>query len=214
MGQQTKLFNQWLCTNKSYIYMVGQSTIKKGEMMSSTMKIEQSKSQGKWFDALCTAMKFYESLSSGAVSRRTPDTQKFLNHQISRLLTEYQDIALCRGSENNFNVLLGVALDYCTTIQNLDLLFKTLYPKFRTFIKEGQNQFLANLEPYVLTGKITVLPPNVLHDFFEYYLKQQNLNANRLQIVEQIILRLEVDKMDIIQITKLCQRYALFTSLC
>ena len=101
-------------------------------------------------------------LRSGAVSNRgNKQTQMHMYH-ISQLLVEYEDIALAlrpsSSSEVDLVMLAGVALDYCSSIGNYNLLFSQLYPKFKAFRNDGKDIFLRLLEPYILTRKLSYLP--------------------------------------------------------
>jgi len=199
-----------------YVYLLGRTKLEAGKMMSWEDRIGNLKKEGKWLLALCTAMKFYETLRSGAVSNRgNKQTQMHMYH-ISQLLVEYEDIALAlrpsSSSEVDLVMLAGVALDYCSSIGNYNLLFSQLYPKFKAFRNDGKDIFLRLLEPYILTRKLSYLPVPVMQDLFDYY--RTSKSDARIQIMEQCILRLNVEKMDMIQVTKLCHKYALFTALC
>jgi len=69
--------------------------------------------------------------------------------------------------KSHYQMLGRICVEYCVTIQRTDLLFTEIFQRF----KESQRTeiFCELLEPYILNGKLSVVSPEVLGDFVQYY---------------------------------------------
>ena len=92
------------------------------------------------------------------------------------------------------------------TIQRTDLLFTEIFQRF----KESQRTeiFCELLVPYILNGKLSVVSPEVLGDFVQYYQKQ-----GKLMIVEQCIMHLDVTMLDFDSVIRHCRGHGLHSAL-
>ncbi|KAH7076344.1 Golgi CORVET complex core vacuolar protein 8-domain-containing protein [Paraphoma chrysanthemicola] len=109
-----------------------------------------------------------------------------------------RDVRLKELAEVCFAALLGM--------KELDFLFEDVYDAFED--GSAEKAFFETLEPYILDGEITAMPPNVLKDLITFY-----ASANRGSRLEEMICRLSTDTLDINQVTMLCQQYVLYDAL-
>tara|TARA_R110002003_G_scaffold176_5_gene14326 strand:- start:1486 stop:5244 length:3759 start_codon:yes stop_codon:yes gene_type:complete len=108
--------------------------------------------------------------------------------------------------ETRLKELAEVCFTGLLSMKELDFLFEDVYDAF----EEGsaEKAFFETLEPYILDGEITAVPPNVLKDLITFY-----ASANRGSRLEEMICRLSTDTLDINQVTMLCQQYLLYDAL-
>lgn len=92
------------------------------------------------------------------------------------------------------------------SMKELDFLFEEVYDAFED--ASAEKPFFETLEPYILDGAVTAMPPNVLKDLITFY-----ASANRGTRLEEMICRLSTDTIDINQVTTLCQQYVLYDAL-
>ena len=81
-------------------------------------------------------------------------------------------------------VIGGCAMEYCTAIERMDLIFTDIYAKFLGL--QATDVLCELLEPYILHGLISALEPAVQVRFLNYYLA----DSSRLPQLEQCILHL------------------------
>jgi hypothetical protein len=108
--------------------------------------------------------------------------------------------------ETRLKELAEVCFTALHSMKELDFLFEDVYDAFED--GSAERPFFETLEPYILDGEITAVPPNVLKDCISFY-----ASANRGSRLEEMICRLSTDTMDINQVTMLCQQYVLYDAL-
>lgn len=108
--------------------------------------------------------------------------------------------------ETRLKELAEVCFTALLSMKELDFLFEDVYDAFED--GSAEKPFFETLEPYILDGEITDVPPNVLKDLISFY-----ASANRGSRLEEMICRLSTDTMDINQVTMLCQQYVLYDAL-
>ncbi|KAF2026009.1 hypothetical protein EK21DRAFT_75085 [Setomelanomma holmii] len=108
--------------------------------------------------------------------------------------------------ETRLKELAEVCFTGLLGMKELDFLFEDVYDAFED--GSAEKAFFETLEPYILDGEITAMPPNVLKDLITFY-----ASANRGSRLEEMICRLSTDTLDINQVTMLCQQYVLYDAL-
>ncbi|KAI8939844.1 hypothetical protein NX059_003581 [Plenodomus lindquistii] len=108
--------------------------------------------------------------------------------------------------EQRFEELAKVVFTALYAMKELDFLFEDVFDAFEE--ASAEKAFFETLEPYILDGEITDVPPNVLKELITFY-----ASANRATRLEEMICLLNTDTMDINQVTMLCQQYVLYDAL-
>jgi hypothetical protein len=100
------------------------------------------------------------------------------------------------------------AIEFCISIESLDLLFIEL---FDVFIDQGgpanMKLFMDNLEPFILNKEIKSIPSSILGKMMGYY-----LNAKSPQVLERIVLNLEPECIDPRYVLPACEEHNLLTT--
>ena len=99
--------------------------------------------------------------------------------------------------------LAEVCVIACDSMDNHDFLFEEVF----TFYEDNGREsiFLDVLEPYIVGGKITSLPPTAVKALIEHYVTNHSPSS-----LEEIICQLNPLTMDIEQVTRLCRAYNLY----
>ncbi|SPO02353.1 related to VPS8 - vacuolar sorting protein, 134 kD [Cephalotrichum gorgonifer] len=94
----------------------------------------------------------------------------------------------------------------CQSIDNTDFIFDDMYEWFEEGGSEGV--FLEALEPYILDGSITIVPPTVIKAMVSHYVAQGW--ESRL---EEMICHMNTATLDLDQVTALCKEHGLYDAL-
>ncbi|KAF3927416.1 hypothetical protein ABW21_db0206341 [Orbilia brochopaga] len=94
----------------------------------------------------------------------------------------------------------------CMSMGTVDFLFDTAFEAFEEGSAEGI--FLETLEPLILSGELTQLPPTVVKSLITHY-TSLSLDSR----LEEIICHLDPRTMDIHQVTSLCKEHSLYDAL-
>lgn len=94
----------------------------------------------------------------------------------------------------------------CLSIDNTDFLFEDMYEWYEGAGLEGI--FLETLEPYILEGTVTIVPPMVVKDLVSHFVSKGW--ESRL---EEMICHMETMTLDLDQITLLCKQHSLYDAL-
>lgn len=129
-----------------------------------------------------------------------PETVE-LRKQTSQDVGQRVDLA-----QSHYQMLCGVACEFCLSTRRLDLLFG---PIFRKFQSVGYSKvFLDVLEPYVLNDKLKYIAPEVMALFVEHC-----KSSNGLDTVERCLLHMDCTIIDFDSILVLLRRHDMFTAL-
>ncbi|CAK4068105.1 unnamed protein product [Aphanomyces euteiches] len=131
--------------------------------------------------------------------------------RMADLLMDYVRLAMGHAPTSSLNLshfqmLAGVAIEYCASTNRTDLLFAEIFKRFQE--AEKADIFVGLLAPYILHDQLHVLSPAVLEAFVTYY-----LNKNQLDVVEKSLLHLNVKELDFQLVTNLCHTHRLYTAL-
>ncbi|KAK4231171.1 putative vacuolar protein sorting-associated protein 8 [Podospora fimiseda] len=94
----------------------------------------------------------------------------------------------------------------CQSVGDEDFVFDEMYEFYEDAGVEGT--FLETLEPYILDGSITAVPPVVVKAMVTYFVAKGL--ENRL---EELICHMDTATLDLDQITSLCKQHRLYEAL-
>ena len=149
--------------------------------------IDQTMMEGKWLDALAMSIHSNHSMSYSHSNRTRGNGLLPVEHHIKK----YIDLSLTalKSSKNevsareksNIALVAGVSIDFCIHAKRLDVLFTDIYDQHIAW--NLQTVFFEALEPYILSGKITDLPENILKDWCGNYSRLSRFAALERNIV-------------------------------
>eukprot|EP00736_Rhodelphis_marinus_P006372 Rmarinus@m.27921 len=224
-GSPELAFYQAFHSCSDTLYVVGLESLYVAPLMTFKQRIDVLVDKGEWLSAMALTLDFYHGHGLNAIAsdmRPGAAAREVASQKLVELLTVYINLSMASAkaalgaasvvgvktddAATPFKTLAALAIDYCVTINRLDLLFYDLHAKFREGGQEAA--FLTQLEPYILHDKLTHLAPEVMQSFVNYY--QEN---NWLARVEQCILKMNIPSLDFQQVVKLCRKHHLYSAL-
>jgi hypothetical protein len=107
-----------------------------------------------------------------------------------------------------WSLVASICIDYCVTINRTELLFGEVFDCFMRLGGHRLAGFLEQLEPYVLNGRLRLLPPIVMKSFVDHY-----NDSGHLSSVERCLLKLDLRHLDVDSAVKTCLRHHLYSAL-
>jgi len=108
--------------------------------------------------------------------------------------------------ETRLRELATVCFEACITMQETEHLFGNVYDIFEE--ADEEDIFTSTLEPLVLDGEVTSIPPEVVKSMVAYFISE-----NQAARLEELLCRLDPLSFDLDQITMLCRQHSLFDAL-
>ncbi|ETV92353.1 hypothetical protein H310_13253 [Aphanomyces invadans] len=131
--------------------------------------------------------------------------------RMADLLMDYVRLAMGHAPStslnlSHFQMLAGVAIEYCASTNRTDLLFAEIFKRFQEADKA--EIFVSLLAPYILHDQLHVLSAAVLDVFVSYCLK-----TNQMDTVEKALLHMHVNELDFDKVIAVCHTHHLYTAL-
>ena len=174
--------------------------------------------KGQWLEALALVL---ENV------RRSPNLLQLCGAEVDRYIFRYAELSVKHSgpssvaaassmvnamivvnaaqNKNHFHLVAGVCIEYCVACSRLDLLFSRVYYIFKSV--QRHYIFLESLEPFILSGDISSLPPTLIAEFCE-----SALRLNRLPSIERCVPYFEIAHLDINFITKFLYENRMYSS--
>lgn len=114
--------------------------------------------------------------------------------------------ALEAADDEHMRQLAETCFTSCLSIDNTDFLFEDMYEWYEEAELEGI--FLETLEPYILEGTVTIVPPAVVKDLVTHF-----VGKGWESRLEEMICHMETMTLDLDQITLLCKQHSLYDAL-
>ncbi|KAI5366198.1 Putative vacuolar protein sorting-associated protein Vps41/Vps8 [Septoria linicola] len=108
--------------------------------------------------------------------------------------------------DSRLKELAEVCFEACVTMKELDYLCSTVFDTFEE--SHEASVFIATLEPYILDGELTTLPPAVVTAAVSHFISE-----NEAARLEELLIRLEPHSFDLDQVTMLCRQHSLYDAL-
>lgn len=102
--------------------------------------------------------------------------------------------------------LADVCFDACINMHETDYLFGSVFEIFEE--AEEEAVFVLTLEPYVLDGGVSRLPPEVVKSVVAHFISE-----NQAARLEDLLCRLDPLSFDLDEITMLCRQHSLYDAL-
>ncbi|KAL5629630.1 hypothetical protein BROUX41_001236 [Berkeleyomyces rouxiae] len=109
-------------------------------------------------------------------------------------------------SVSTLKELVDLLFQACTTFENIDFLFDTVYEWYEE--NNFQGLFLETLETHIVAETIVVIPPTVMKSLVSYYV-EKGLETR----LEEMICHVQPSTLDLDQITLLCKQHGLYDAL-
>ncbi|AEO70520.1 uncharacterized protein THITE_2122100 [Thermothielavioides terrestris NRRL 8126] len=110
------------------------------------------------------------------------------------------------ASDSHLRELTQTCFVGCLTVGEVDFLFEEMYEWYEDAAVEGI--FFETLEPYILDGSVTAVPPAVVKAMVSHF-----VGAGLESRLEEMICHMDTSTLDLDQITVLCKQHSLYEAL-
>ncbi|KAK6504003.1 Vacuolar protein sorting-associated protein 8 [Arthrobotrys conoides] len=203
-------------TFKGRIFLLGSFDMSVGALSNWADRLLALMEVGDFIGALKLATSFYlggtEMITVGLPSdnnlRHTMVRDKLLDMMGASLRYAFgltaQSVPI--KEREQLQELATACITACMSMGTTDFLFETAFEAFEDGSAEGI--FLETLEPLILNGELTYLPPTVVKSLISHY-TSLSLESR----LEEIICHMDPRTMDIHQVTGLCKEHGLYDAL-
>ncbi|KMQ97713.1 vacuolar protein sorting-associated protein 8-like protein [Lasius niger] len=177
-----------------------------------TERLQHLIMQKRFPEALALGLSFYQDKGKAVIGLRGSKQRRkqIARDKVCEVLIQYMDeLNQCLMDENvDYDTIVLTCVDYCIQLENLDLLFGKLWDI--VFESEGlKTSYLHALEAPLLDGSLQPkLPPLIAQQLVILYDQEEKVDS-----LEAIIVLLNVDCLDIHQVTTICRRRGLWEAL-
>lgn len=170
--------------------------------------------QKRYKDALSLGLSFYKDKGKAVVGlsgmKKVRKRLTFIKTSeiLLQYLHEYINTPNDYLNDDNNNNIISICVDYAVQLDNTHLLFGTIWDMIYD-INELKINYLHSLEGPILDGSLPPrLPPIIIQEFVKLYEKEKRFDA-----LQSIIIILDVDCLDIHQVTTICRLNYLWDAL-
>lgn len=177
-----------------------------------TERLQHLIMQKRFPEALALGLSFYQDKGKAVIGLRGSKQRRkqIARDKVCEVLIQYMDeLNQCLMDENvDYDTIVLTCVDYCIQLENLDLLFGKLWDL--VFESERlKTSYLHALETPLLDGSLQPkLPPLIAQQLVTLYDQEDKVDS-----LEAIIVLLNVDCLDIHQVTTICRRRGLWEAL-
>ncbi|KAL6441909.1 hypothetical protein ACFW04_002354 [Cataglyphis niger] len=176
-----------------------------------TERLQYLVMQKRFSEALALGLSFYQDKGKAVIGLRGSKQRRrqIARDKVCEVLIQYMDeLNQCMNENVDYDTIVLTCVDYCVQLENLDLLFGKLWDI--VFESEGlKTSYLHALEAPLLDGSLrSKLPPLIVQQLMTLYDQE-----NKVDSLEAIIVLLDVDCLDIHQVTTICRRRGLWEAL-
>lgn len=182
------------CRNENLLFFLGAKELLRFRLQTPQQRVEALIDAGEWLEALALALDEYPTSATKLLRR-------YVSLAVENAPTP-QDDKRRDLVQSHFTMLAGVCVEFCVETDQLDVLFGEIYQSC------PKHLFLEAVEPYILSGKLTRLAPEVMAAFVDHFEKRGALVA-----VERCLLHLDVRALDFNMITALLRTHRLYTAM-
>ncbi|KAJ2162377.1 hypothetical protein GGF46_000741 [Coemansia sp. RSA 552] len=202
--------------------LCGTTSVYMGRLLSWAERLEILAEQGRFIDAIALATGLYQGRTGQVVvglprSRRLGDaSQKKRQALVGSRLVDLMRNALASafGSEDGqysgdseLQALVTICIEACLALGNMSALFGDVF-EYYAAVPARQRIFLETIEPFILSGKITSLPPQVLNAMIDSY----GTSPELIQRLGEALmgLNLHPGEFDVDRVVGSCRRHRLW----
>ncbi|PSN63066.1 hypothetical protein BS50DRAFT_103737 [Corynespora cassiicola Philippines] len=201
---------------KGRLFLLGFNDVSIGTLSNWADRLVALMEDGDFIAAIRLATSYYRG-DADKLTVGLPDDDKLRHALVQEKLLEMISASLKytfahteddeeEPRDQRLKDLAEVCFTGLLSMQEVDFLFEEVYDAFEE--ASAEIVFFETLEPYILDGEISSVPPNVLKDLITFY-----ASAGRAIRLEEMVCRLGTDTIDINQVTTLCQQYNLYDAL-
>ncbi|XP_024940795.1 vacuolar protein sorting-associated protein 8 homolog isoform X2 [Cephus cinctus] len=197
------------CGNQ--LLLLGTKSIHAVSIRTWTERLRHLTLQRRFIEALTLGLSFYQDKGKAVVGLRGSKQRRkqIARDKVCQVLIQYMDeLNHTPTDDNTDSEIVSICVDYCVQLENAELLFGRLWD----LVSESdglKGTFLRVLEAPLLDGSLQPrLPPLIAQQLVTLYEQE-----NRMDSLQAIIILLDVDCLDIHQVTTVCRQRGLWEAL-
>ncbi|XP_047351827.1 vacuolar protein sorting-associated protein 8 homolog isoform X2 [Vespa velutina] len=176
-----------------------------------TERLQHLTMQGRFPEALALGLSFYQDKGKAVVGLRGSKQRRkqIVRDTVCQVLIQYMEqLNHSSMTDNTEFDIVSICVDYCIQLENTELLFGRLWDLVSE--TEGlKSSYLCALESPLLNGSLNPrLPPLIVQQLFILYDQEGKVDS-----LQTIAVLLDIDCLDIHQITTICRRRSLWEAL-
>ncbi|KZV93421.1 hypothetical protein EXIGLDRAFT_44787 [Exidia glandulosa HHB12029] len=208
---------------KGKLFLLGQKEVQVGSLLSWADRILALVREGDFLAAvdLCRAYYTGEAPGNKMGLPEDPDAMRELvGKRLLELMTASAAYAFSEERMHDgthaapdgvdrtslFEDLVSTSARACMALDDFDFLFVDLFEMYQTHLIAPI--FLTQIEPFVLDGRVKVVPPTVTQQLIAYHESRDDLEK-----AERVIWHFDPQCLDINQAITLCERHGLYDAL-
>ncbi|KAF9568372.1 Vacuolar protein sorting-associated protein 8 [Mortierella alpina] len=221
-------YNSSWRVHKGKLFILGVRRVQVGTILNWTDRILALVKSGDFLEGIALATLFYTGKSAQAAVVGLPDDEvtrkQIVGEKIYELLTASLNYAFnpermmdvdADASAGGvgagtvlFHDLAIQAIETCLAIEDQDFLFEDVYERYGEASTLVRGIFLHSLEGYILQGRLTEMPPQVMQAFVKYY-----GDRGMFKELELCICHTPCHVLEMHQIVDICQKHKLYSGL-
>lgn len=177
--------NTLKATNR-VIYLLGNKEFHKGQLLNWKECIQELMKKNEWLETLALGLNLYQN--KGKKLYGVPRDKQELKENLVEILTPFLKVILLP-----WNIKIAASLEFCVGIEAIEYFFDEIFDRILEMAagKDNMQLLMNTLEPYILTGKIKIIPPQVLGKIIDFYLDDKHYVT-----IERILVHLEPTCID------------------
>ncbi|ETN37395.1 uncharacterized protein HMPREF1541_08386 [Cyphellophora europaea CBS 101466] len=213
-GVVADAFHMSVRAYKGRLFLLGYNEIWWGSLTNWADRLLALMNVGDFIGAIRLATRYYSGLGE-KLTIGLPEDEETRKTTVGERLFEMMTASLKYAfgknqqagnepiEESQMAELAEAAISACLITDDQDFLFDTVFPWYDD---HGQAPlFMDVLEPHILSGAVTEIPPPPLKVLIDYF-----STTHAPSKLEEIICFLDTSSMDIDQVTNLCKKYNLY----
>lgn len=201
---------------KSRLFLLGVSDLSMGILSNWTDRLSSLIAAKKYVTAIELATSYYNGESDRIIIGLPEDEaarKRVVGDKLMEVISsaiqyvfDDEDDEVDRDLRSDLQRLANVVFAACISMDETDILFNQMYEAYSD--ASMQDILLYTLEPYIIDGKITIVPTEILKDLLNWF-----SSHGFRERLEAMIISLETHTMDIDHVASICKQNHLYDAL-
>jgi len=200
------------------ILILGKSTFHALMLRTWAQRLDHLIKDNKYLEALNLGLEMFDDPGKSLVGLHGSKERKraHISLRLMGILKKFLDLSLTKNfpAEGGmgtltkyFNDIVPPCIQICIRLNKIEFLFDKVWNSFQ-LDPFSCAAFLENLEPYILSDQLSVIPTSIIQQLVEHYEKRGKLHE-----LEACITHISVMCLDIHQIMLVCERHNLYDAI-
>ncbi|KAF2857296.1 hypothetical protein K470DRAFT_223629 [Piedraia hortae CBS 480.64] len=194
---------------KGRTFLLGFNDLTVGTLSNWADRLIAFMENGDYISAIRLAAAYYSGSTSN-ITIGLPDDdvarQNLVKERLLAMITASLKYTFAQDDLGRLRELTEVCFTACVAATEEQFLIETVFELYEE--EEEQEIFISVLEPYILHGQISSLPPEFIKVVVAHY-----ISTNQAARLETLLCRLDPLSFDLDEITVLCKQHRLFDAL-